>query len=50
MEITEIKIIEIGTDIEIRMMVNDIRFYTHYRFSTKEEARNFLKEHRVKEW
>jgi hypothetical protein len=41
----EIKIVEIGVQIEIRITVNGVRFYTHENFETEEEARLFLSEH-----
>lgn len=41
----EIKLVEIGVDIEIRITINGIRFYTNKGFETEEEAMGFLKEH-----
>lgn len=45
----EIKLVEMGVDIEIRLSINGINFYTQKRFGTEEEARQFLKEHGLKE-
>lgn len=44
-----IKIIEIGVDIEIKLTVNGINFYTHEKFETEKKARKFLDEHGLKE-
>lgn len=50
MEITEVKIVEIGVDIEIRITVNNgLRFYSRYRFKTVEEAREAIEEYGLKE-
>ena len=41
----KIKLVEMGVNIEIRITINGINFYTQKGFETKEEARQFLKEH-----
>ena len=46
MEITEVKIVEIGVDIEIRITVNNgLKFYSRYRFDTVSEAREAIKDY-----
>lgn len=43
MQITEIKIVEIGVNIEVRVTLNNaFKFYTHYKFDTVEQARKTL--------
>lgn len=49
MKIDEVKIVQIGVGIEIRITVNGIRFYTHCNFDTEAEAREMLKIHGMKE-
>lgn len=44
-----IKIVEIGVDIEIKLTVNGINFYTQQKFETEDEARIFLTKHGLKE-
>ena len=46
--VSDIKIIEIGTNIKIKITVNGIDFYSFKNFETKEQAKDFLKEHGVK--
>ena len=45
----QIELIEIDVGIEIKITVNGINFYTNRNFETEEEAREYLKEHGVKE-
>lgn len=50
MEITEIKIVEVGVNIEIRITLNNgLRFYSHYGFETVEKARNALNDYGLHE-
>lgn len=44
-----IKIVEIGVDIEIKLTVNGINFYTRQKFETEKEAKIFLEKHGMKE-
>ena len=44
-----IELVEIGVGIEIKLTVNGINFYTNRNFETEEEARDYLKEHGLKE-
>lgn len=44
----QINIVEIGVCMEIKLIINGIRFYTHEQFETEEEARIFLQEHGLK--
>lgn len=45
----QIELVEIGVGIEIKITVNGINFYTNRNFETEEEAREYLKEHGLKE-
>ena len=49
MEITEIKIVEMGVSVEIRITVNGLRFYSHCNFDNATEAREFLNSHGLQE-
>ena len=43
----DFEIVEVGCDIEIKTYINGIPFYTTLRFSTKEEAREYLRDHNI---
>lgn len=45
----QIELVEIGVGIEIKITVNGINFYSNRNFETEEEAREYLKEHELKE-
>lgn len=49
MNIEELKIVQIGVGIGLKIKVNGISFYSAKDFDTEEEARNFLKEHKLEE-
>ena len=41
----EYRIVEVGCDVEIKVYINDIPFYTAMRFDTKEQAKEYLLKH-----
>lgn len=50
MEITEIKIVEIGVSIEVRVTINNVfQFYSKYGFETEEQARKTLEYYGIQE-
>lgn len=49
MNIEELKIVQIGVGIGFKIKVNGINFYSAIDFDTEEEAREFLKKHRLDE-
>ena len=49
MNIEELKIVQIGVGIGLKIKVNGISFYSAKDFDTEEEARGFLKEHGLEE-
>lgn len=50
MEVTEVKIVEIGVSLEIRITINNgLRFYTRYGFETVSEAREALEAYGLRE-
>lgn len=47
--VEQIKLVEIGVSIEIKITINGINFYTFRNFETEDEARKYLEEHKLKE-
>ena len=41
----EYRIVEVGCDVEIKVYINDIPFYTAMRFDNKKQAKEYLLKH-----
>lgn len=45
----DIRIVEVGVNIEIKLTINGLPFYSHYGFGTVQQAKDLLNAHNLQE-